>query len=232
MKLVNNASIQVLNYSPTPVALKGQNREYLVPRAGSMGPGVEFLDATDVKYINGRSPVFKDGILEFTDDEREEIYEELHMPNWKDMVLFERDIDKILTNPTKESLERIVAIRSVQMIERIRGHMIGLINAKEDVSSRVINLVNERTDELRRNASMPSKIRIVEKDYAVPVDEQVVSLKQEIAELKALLLAANESKKEEPVAEEVVKTPPPAKKTSPKPVTKKTPSKPSAKNAK
>lgn len=231
MKLTNNASIQVFNFGPSSVALKGQNREYLVPRAGSMGPGVEFLDASDVKYIHSRSPVFRDGILEFSDDEREEIYEELHLPNWKETTLFERDIDPMLAKPTKESLERIINIRSIQMIERIRGHMIGLINAKEDVSNRVIQLVNERTNELRRHPSMPSKIKLVEKDYTEPTNAQVDALKDEIAELKKLLLATQQTQVGETVSEPEAKAAP-VKKPIAKSGVKKVSSKPSSKTSK
>ena len=51
MKLIPNNTIQVYNYSPNPVAIKGTHREYLVPGARGMGPGIEFLSTEDVKYI-------------------------------------------------------------------------------------------------------------------------------------------------------------------------------------
>lgn len=188
MKLVPNKMIQVYNYSPTQVVVKGTNREYLIPGARTMGPGVEFLSSDDVKYINSRSPVFKFGMLEFSDDDREEIYNELGMPNWKDTVLFERDIDNILLHPTKESLQMILDAKNISVVERIRGHMIGLVNAGEDVSSRVIKLVNERSTEISRHPSMPSKIKLVEKDYSQEVtQETVAALMAELAEMKKKL---------------------------------------------
>ena len=73
------------------------------------------------RQINSRSPVFKFGILEFAEEDREEIYAELNMPNWKETTLFEKDIDEMLLHPTKESLQRIINVPNVQMIERIRG---------------------------------------------------------------------------------------------------------------
>lgn len=211
MKLIPNNTIQIFNYSPNPVAIKGTHREYLVPGARGMGPGVEFLPTEDVKYINGRSPVFKFGMLEFADDEREEIYAELNMPNWKETTLFERDIDTMLLHPTKESLQKIIDAPNVQTIERIRGHMIGLVNAGEDVSSRVIKLVDERTDEMRKHPTLPSKIKLVEKDYALPPSQEMESMRQEIEELKKLLLEKEKKETSAPTS-----APVPAKPAAPR----------------
>lgn len=214
MKLTSNNSIQIFNYSPNAVALKGTNREYLVPGATALGPGVEFLSAEDVKYVNSRTPVFKFGILEFADDERDEIYQELHIPNWKDIALFERDIDEMLLHPTKESLARIIALNNIHMLERIRGHMLGLVNAREDVSSRVIKLINERVEEFKKHPAMPSKIQLVERDYKAAEDNaKVAELEAELEQLKKLLLAKEEAKVEPTPAPS--KTPA-AKKPAPK----------------
>lgn len=214
MKLTSNNSIQIFNYSPNAVALKGTNREYLVPGATALGPGVEFLSAEDVKYVNSRTPVFKFGILEFADDERDEIYQELHIPNWKNTTLFERDIDEMLLHPTKESLARIIALNNIHMLERIRGHMLGLVNAREDVSSRVIKLINERVEEFKKHPAMPSKIQLVERDYKVAEDNaKVAELEAELEQLKKLLLAKEEAKVEPTPAPS--KTPA-AKKPAPK----------------
>lgn len=219
MKLNPNNSIQVFNYSPNAVAMKGTNREYLVPGATAIGPGVEFLSTEDVKYVNSRTPVFKFGILEFADDERDEIYQELHMPNWRDTVLLERDIDEMLLHPTKESLARIIAMNNVHMLERIRGHMVGLVNAKEDVSSRVIKLVNERVDEFKKHPAMPSKIQLVERDYKGTEDNaKVAELQAELEQLKKLLLEKEKAKAEP----EPSPAPTPAPK---KPAAKKAPAK-------
>ena len=222
MKLIPNNTIQVYNYSPNPVAIKGTHREYLVPGARGMGPGLEFLSTEDVKYINSRSPVFKFGILEFAEEDREEIYAELNMPNWKETTLFEKDIDEMLLHPTKESLQRIINVPNVQMIERIRGHMVGLVNAGEDVSSRVIKLVNERTDEMRLHPTQPSNIKLVEKDYAIPASQEVANLKAEIEELKKLLVTQQETASVAEPPKPVVK-----EKSAPRkaPASKKTPSK-------
>lgn len=208
MKLIPNSMIQVFNYSPNPVAIKGTHREYLVPAARNMGPGVEFLSADDIKYINSRSPAFKYGMLEFDETERDEIYKELGMPNWKDTILFEKDIDSMLLHPTKESLQKIINTSNLYTIERIRGHMVGLINAGEDVSSRVIKLVNERSAEVNRHPSLPSKIKLVEKDYTPPVtQDDVAKLKKELEEMKRKL-SEYSSDKNEPVEDAPEETKP------------------------
>mgnify|MGYP005794968359 FL=1 len=100
--------------------------------------------------------------------------------------------------------------------------MVGLVNAGEDVSSRVIKLVNERTDEMRLHPTQPSNIKLVEKDYAIPASQEVANLKAEIEELKKLLVAQKETVSVAEPPKAVVKEKPTPRKA---PASKKTPSK-------
>jgi len=195
---VIKGDIKVLNYSPSAAAVHGKNREYLINGAVGADPGVEFMDISEIDYINSRTQAFKTGLLEFESDVRDEVYSEIKLHNWKETALFERDIDDMLINPDVEKLQRIIAISDVQTFERVRGHMLGLVNAKEDVSSRVVDIVNARFDELAISTLAPSKIIIkpIEKKVAVSTEE-VDALRAELEATKKMMQEMMSSMKQE-----------------------------------
>lgn len=216
MKLTDYKEIPVYNYTPGVVVCTGQNRSYSVPGYGENGPGVEFLTPNDVKYIHSRSPVFKNGLLEFSPEDKKDVYEELHIKDIEKTAFFEREIDSMLLHPTKDDLEKIVGISNVQTMERVRGHMIGLVNAKEDVSNRVVKLVDERAAELKRSPASKSKIQIKEKNIPPKAaSEEIADLKAELEQLRSLIAQSKPDKPSPPA--------PKAEKQTPKTVTRKTP---------
>lgn len=161
----------------------------------------------DIVTANGQNPdLFVTGMLTFDESERDEIYNSLNFPNWRERFWTEESIENALLFPTKAKMERILAVRDILTIERIRGKMTHLINKgpRRPIDD-VIFLVNERCNELFRG------IKVSRKQVALPEDledEEKKSLKKENKDLQeqmrvmqeqiAALMAAQSAFKQEP----------------------------------
>lgn len=160
---------------------------------------------SDVEYVNSRSPVFRNGTLQFDPSIRDEIYKALYLDNWKDTVLFDEEIERIIRENDMDSAMKFLDVSDVFTIQRIRGHLVGLINDEEtDISRRMIDLINGRYDEINRGIRH-SKLDIGKaKDRMAQDDDprffamadQIKSLQAAIAEL----LQKNEEQKSEATA--------------------------------
>ena len=137
----------------------------------------------DIVTANGQNPdLFVTGMLTFDESERDEIYNSLNFPNWRERFWTEESIENALLYPTKAKMERILAVRDILTIERIRGKMTYFINKgpRRPVDD-VIFLVYERCNELFRG------IKVSRKQVALPEeleDEEKKSLKKENKDLQ------------------------------------------------
>lgn len=137
--------IAVLSYLPSCIALTTRNRSLVMPASDGVTPVKEQFTFDEVEYINDHCNVFRLGMLEFTDADRGELYEELNIQ--ADNCLYERDIDALLLSGDKPSLTRIVSITDPHTIERVRGHMVKLASR---IHTRVVDVVNYRYNEIRQ----------------------------------------------------------------------------------
>lgn len=217
-----NTPVKVYNHNVNDIGISGQFREYLL--AGSRGiPTVLTMPFSDVEYVNSRSPVFRNGTLQFDPSIRDEIYKALYLDNWKDTVLFDEEIERIIRENDMDSAMKFLDVSDVFTIQRIRGHLVGLINDEEtDISRRMIDLINGRYDEINRGIRH-SKLDIGKaKDRMAQDDDprffamadQIKSLQAAIAEL----LQKNEEQKSEATAKAADKsaTKPSTRRTSKK----------------
>lgn len=203
--------IYVLSYLPSCIALSTRNRSLVMAASDGITPTREQFSFEEIEYINDHSPVFRLGMLEFADADKNEIYEELNITPEK--CLYERDIDALLLKGDKDALARIVAIADVHTIGRVRGHMVRLA---AQISTRVVDVVNYRYNEIRAG-QRTSKI-VVEK---VPErqddlrDQQMRTMQKEMEAMRQLLAqlvqkaasgeSASESVPTMPVVEETPK---------------------------
>lgn len=113
--------VKVFNHSISSINLPGQFREYYLE--GSRGvPTVLTMPFSDVEYINSRTPVFRNGRVQFDENERDDIYHALYLDNWKDTVLFDEEIDRIIRENDMDAAARFVKIADVAEIHRVRSH--------------------------------------------------------------------------------------------------------------
>ena len=176
------------------------------------------IPISELQYICSNTDVIVTGWLTFDEDEKDEIYTALRLPNWRE-ILTNEDISNILTNPTMEGLQRIIDISNLTYFDRVRIVMFRLLKDGVDISSKVKNVVDRRYEELQKRQRVSSIIlnpRIGEKkvsnEQVQELSEQNAKLQEQLDEMKKMMAqfmsAQNIStteKESEKVTEEVTK---------------------------
>ena len=146
----SNTPVKVYNHGVCSIGLAGQLREYSLPGA-TTSPTVITIPFSEVEYIHSRTHVFTSGMLQFDPAEQDEVYKALYFDNWRDVVLFDEEIARIIRENDFEGANRFLKVNDVSTIQRIRTHMIGLANdSSVDISNRMIDLIEGRYDEINR----------------------------------------------------------------------------------
>lgn len=199
--------VKVFNHNISSINLPGQFREYFLE--GSRGiPTVLTMPFSDVEYINSRTPVFRNGRVQFAENERDDIYHALYLDNWQDTVLFDEEIERIIREGDMEAAQKFLDISDVAEIHRVRAHMVALSNDPNiDVSNRMIDVINQRYDEINRGVRR-SEINLSKAKARVQQDEdpRIAAMMKQMAELTAQLAAMQEAQAAAPAAEPQKKT--------------------------
>lgn len=175
---MDRSAIRVINKNQFGVALSTRDRNiYLEGTLVNGVPVEEYFTLAELEFINNRTPVIRDGIIEFDESEKEEVYTALKIPRWKETCIFEDEIDDMLINGTIEKMEKIVAIVNPVQIDRIFSHMQRLIKRGQvDISTRVQKVVEERRKEiLRGDVNSRLRLRPVGNPSGDPALEKQVS---------------------------------------------------------
>lgn len=187
--ITESSTIKVYNYGVNVLSVTGQNREYLFEGSRNGIPTMHSMPFSDVEFINARTPVIQNGALRFAENEQDEVYKSLYLPNWKSTVYFDEEIIETILDADASGLQRFLDVKDIFTIERIRAHMIGLSNSKDhDISNRVIELIEKRRDEINKgirdtNISLVKTKANIESDR----DPRVSELEKQVEEMKKLM---------------------------------------------
>ena len=177
----------VLNYDTSPIAITTRNHNELIPAGNDDEPAMLPLTIDEIIYINSTSKVFKIGKLFFEPEYEKDIYDELHIKDWKN-ILRNSDIYEIILNPTVENLERILEITEPMYFDRIYGAYIGLSNAGASVSGNVENVLKARYKEfVAHKRKTEIKVRPIEAEKQSADDARVADLQSQLEEMKAMI---------------------------------------------
>lgn len=195
----NFDKVTVLNYNEfyvfTPVDSNGKTYTFSPSKDGI--PSQITMPFSEVEFINGQSDAFRTGTLFFKHDNPKEIYEALNIYDY-DKILTNKEIEHMLLNPTIDNLQRIIDVREHSTFDRIRAIYIRLKNSDDiDLSTRVVKVMDERTEEMRLN-KYNSNIILKPKNnsyYEIkePLDEskelkeQNLTMQKEIEELRKMV---------------------------------------------
>lgn len=181
-------AINVLNYNDNVVIVSTRDAGYSISHANNGSPSILPLTFDEIAFINSNSEVFRTGILRFQEDLEEEIYEELKITNWKD-ILTNKDIEEIILNPTIKGLKSIIKIQNTANFDRVKGIFTGLKNENvHDISMRVEKIIKARDAELRRGVRN-TEIQIQAKDTKREVAyDEVNELKEQNSALQEQML--------------------------------------------
>lgn len=219
MSKIDLQNITVLNYNENEVFVDSSKEHYKFNASrDGVTPTMQNIPISELQYICSNTDVIVTGWLTFDDDEKDEIYTALRLPNWRE-ILTNEDISNILTNPTMEGLQRIIDISNLTYFDRVRIVMFRLLNDGVDISSKVKNVVDRRYEELQKRQRVSSIIlnpRIGEKkasnEQVQELSEQNAKLQEQLDEMKKMMAqfmsAQNIStteKESEKVTEEVTK---------------------------
>lgn len=180
--------VKIYNYGTSDIGIKGQLREYLL--LGSRGiPTVLTMPFSEVEYINARTPVFRNGTLQFDPAQQDTIYKALYLENWQNTVLFDQEIDRIIRENDMDSVHKFIDVTDVFTIQRIRGHMISLSNDPDtDISRRMIDLIEGRYDEINHGIRQ-SKLNVAKAKARMEQDEdpRIRALQAQIEQMKQMI---------------------------------------------
>lgn len=179
--MINQAEkINVLNYNENKVSVMVSPTESFTfePSMDGQTPSVIPMTFEQIRYANNYN-TFRGGFLFFDKNKEKEIYEELGINNWKE-ILNNTSIRDILLNPTYDGLKKIIDIKDSAVFERVRAVFYKLkVEGDNDISVRVQQIINTRYKELQ-NKKVTTSIVIEKKDIAQSIpNKEVESLKEE-----------------------------------------------------
>lgn len=187
MSIVNE-KITVLNYNNFVVTMPTETRTYVLePCEDEDNPVIVSVSISDLEYINSRSNAIRSGLILFKPEQQQEVYKTLSIFDWED-ILSNKEIKNIILNPTIDGLHKIIGIRDIVTFERVRSIITSMKNTNSyDISNRVINIINSRYIELRRNI-INSQIILQSKDAVSKVEvEDVENIKAQNVEMSKQL---------------------------------------------
>ena len=188
-------NINVLNYNQNPIFVDDTNRnsyKFAASRDG-IRPSINTLTINEIKAIYNNSELFQTGWLTFEDEEKEAVFAELRVNDWKD-ILSNSDIVEILTHPTADGLQKIIDIKEVTYFDRVRIELLKLIQDDAPIIAKVKDIVSVRHKELQ-DRKRKSDIVVKEKDIPVVIDDakakeleaQNIALQSQLDEMKAMM---------------------------------------------
>lgn len=195
MSKIDTQNINVLNYNENEVFVDSSKEHYKfnASRDGKT-PSVIPISLSELQNICSNTDIIITGWLTFDDDVKEEVFKELRIANWKD-ILSNEDITDILTNPTMDGLQRIIDIENQTYFDRVRIIMFKLMKQGVDITTKVSRIVEQRYDELRnrqRKSSIVLTKKDTNKDYATPdevreLSAQNAALQSQLDEMKKMM---------------------------------------------
>lgn len=186
----DNEIIDVLNYEGIVVVPSINNPHGQIIQAGTEEiPSICPLSFRDIKIINSTSQLFRTGRLRFHEEQENEIYKALNIRD-RDNVFSENDIRKLLLNPTKDNLKRVKEIKSLELITRIKQILFKMGMAGQDVSNKIVNVINKRNEELKQgkmssDIELEDKTKENNKDVNLDLINTIAEMKKQIEQLTA-----------------------------------------------
>lgn len=178
----------VLNYNPSPVAVRTKHESFLVPGGTQESPGTLPFTIDEISAINSNSVAFKIGLLRFEERDQTDIYAELRLDGWKD-ILTDKEIEDFLLNPTLEGLQKIIDIQNDAYFERVRGVFSGLKSAGADLSTKVETVITKRYKELmdHKRASEIRLTPVSDKKETDATKAELEAMRAQMAQMQDML---------------------------------------------
>ena len=211
--------ISVLNYNENRVSVEvAPHKSYsFEPSPDGKTPTVIPMTIDEIRYANNSS-AFRNGTLFFDKAKEEDVYKELNIDNWKD-ILTNSDIEDIILHPSFDGLQKLIEIKDTASFERVRAAFHKLKqDGTHDVSVRVAQIINTRYKELL-NRKIHTSIQLSKKDipeiaHNEEMDElkaQNAAMQEQMAQMQKMIeqmMASQQKSVSEPEEEKPLKKSP------------------------
>lgn len=195
MALERQRTYMVLNYSSSPVSLLTKDRSYLLEGGTRENPAVLPLTIEEINTSNTNGCAYKYGLAFFEKDFEEAIYDDIRLTGWRE-ILRDEHIEDIILNPTKEGLEKFIAIDHEIYFNRVYGIYMGMKSIFAEISPRVELVIEQRRDELKKNQRKTEIIISKPVPKVETNNEDVEDLKARLVKMEELLLTQTAEKTE------------------------------------
>lgn len=195
MSNLDKQNINVLNYNENDIFSDTMRDHYKFSASrDGITPSVTPIPLNELLYISSNTEAISSGWLMFDDDVKEEIYKELRIYNWEN-ILSNKDIEDIIMNPTIEGLQKIIDIDNPSYFDRVRVALFKLIEDGKPVTEKVNRIIDQRYDEIQKRQRR-SSIILTKKDETVPtataeevkaLSEQNANLQEQLNAMKAMM---------------------------------------------
>lgn len=186
MSNYDKQNINVLNYNESAIFADTAKEHYKfsASRDGKI-PSIVPMPLSELQYLASNTEGILTGWLTFDEDVKPEIYKDLRIPNWEN-ILTNDDITEILLHPTLDGLQKIVDIENVTYFDRVRMIMFKLMQSGNDVTTKVSRIVDQRYRELQGKKRI-TDIILRQKDTVSVSNETVNELSAQNAALQTQL---------------------------------------------
>jgi hypothetical protein len=150
--LTNESLITIYNENKGRVYAEGlMERQYIYEAMQDDIPSETLMPLSDIKHINSRSSIFRDGIIRVESEKEDEVFKICGISKKFENYLNTDEIQEIILQPTAEKLQKFLEVTSPVSMDKIRNVLVELNNSDEyDISVRVFDVINGRMDEINR----------------------------------------------------------------------------------
>ena len=195
MALNKETTYMVLNYNASPVSVTTRNGSELVEGGSDENPAALPMTIEEIRTANTNGYAFKYGFLRFEKEFEADIYKELRINNWEN-ILTNQQIEDIILHPTKDGLQKFIDIDNEIYFGRIVGVYMGLKSIFEEISPKVSIIIEQRQLELKKHQRSSDIIissninqQSIDQNEVDQIKEQNDMLMKQLEEMKALLSA-------------------------------------------
>ena len=187
--LTNESLITVYNENKGAVYAEGlSERQYKFEAIDDDIPSETMMLLSEIRYINNKSSIFRDGILRIEAENEDEVLKMCGTNKKPENYISIEEITDIILTPNAEKLQRFLEVTSPVTMDKIRNTLTELNNTDEyDISVRVFDVVNGRMKELnigKRKSGIiikKKKNEVVEPEVKLEVKEKKVTTTKKTA---------------------------------------------------
>lgn len=181
---------KVINQTPFEVHATNKNEYNYVFESADTDNNEKDLTIEEIAFINQNTGLFKIGYLTISDEHKEEVFSEIGLKNYQD-ILSRDEIIECIEVPSNENIEKLISVTNFSLYKRVYTELLGLLSIPNDISNRVIKILELRYDELAKGKIQTDIVLNVVNE---PKSKREEKLEKDLEQLKAMVKQLSEQK--------------------------------------